>query len=38
MGKIRISGPEIIPPVLGQFPIENMGNPYYLASLDLVYK
>ena len=31
--KSGISGPEIVPPVLGQFPVQNTGNPYYLASL-----
>ena len=36
--KSRISGPEIVPPVLGQFPVENTGNLYYLASLQDYYK
>ena len=35
--KSWISGPEIVPPVLGQFPVQNTGNPYYLASLPGAY-
>ena len=31
--KSRIFGPEIVPRVLGQFPVQNTENPYYLASL-----